>query len=304
LEPPQRTRFLALDALLLLMVLIWGANFSVVKVAFSEIPEFGFNAIRLLGASLVFFLALGMTGTPRPSGRDALKLFLIAVPGQFLYQLCWMGGLARTSVANCALILGCSPVAVALATSAAGHERVAPIHWAGALLSVFGVYLVVGTGPTLSADSIAGDLLTLAAVFCWAVYTVGSRALLVRLSPLAVTGYTMAFGTLLYAPLGVSDLLHLDWSGLSARAWIGLAFSSIFSLALAYLIWYTAVQKIGNMRTAIYSNMVPIVAMAIAAIWLGERLTGEKLAGAAAILGGVGLTRLAGSARAIAPAEE
>lgn len=286
------------------MTLIWGANFSVVKVAFAEIPELGFNTVRLLGASIIFLVALGMTRTPKPSARDFVSLFLLSIVGQFLYQLCWMGGLARTSVANCSLILGCAPVAVALAASAAGHERVPRVHWAGALLSVFGVYLVVGRGAALSQESVTGDLLTLAAVCCWAIYTVGSRALLTRLSPLAVTGYSMAFGTLLYTPLGVPDLVTLDWAAVSAAAWLALAFSSIFSLALAYLIWYTAVQKIGNIRTAIYSNMVPVVAMAIAAIWLGERFTPAKLSGAAAILGGVGLTRLGSRARPIPPPEE
>lgn len=286
------------------MTLIWGANYSVVKVAFAEIPELGFNTVRLLVASIIFLSALGLRRAARPARRDLVHLFLLSIVGQFCYQLLWMGGIARTSVANCSLILGCAPVAVAVAASVAGHERVPRVHWAGALLSVLGVYLVVGRGAAVSQESMTGDLLSIAAVCCWAVYTVGSRALLVRLSPLTVTGYSMAFGTLLYAPLGVPDIIRLDWTQLSVGAWLALAFSSIFSLALAYLIWYTAVQKIGNMRTAIYSNMVPVVAMAIAAIWLGERFTPAKLAGAAAILGGVGLTRLGSKARPVPPPEE
>ena len=46
--------------------------------------------------------------------------------------------------------------------------------------------------------------------------------------------------------------------------------SSLLALALAYMIWYTAVQRIGSARTAVYSNLTPIVAMIVAAIWLGE----------------------------------
>jgi drug/metabolite transporter (DMT)-like permease len=51
------------------------------------------------------------------------------------------------------------------------------------------------------------------------------------------------------------------------------------------------VQKIGPSRTAIYSNVVPIIAMAVAAMWLGEPLTRTKLLGATAVLTGVALTR-------------
>ncbi len=66
----------------------------------------------------------------------------------------------------------------------------------------------------------------------------------------------------------------------------------MFVLCLAYLIWYGAVQKIGMARTSIYSNLVPIAAMSVAALWLGEPMTPQKLLGAALVLGGVALTRI------------
>ena len=71
-----------------------------------------------------------------------------------------------------------------------------------------------------------------------------------------------------------------------------MAASSLLALALAYMIWYTAVQKIGSARTAVYSNLTPIVAMVVAAVWLGERITGQQLLGAALILSGIAVTRL------------
>ena len=58
----------------------------------------------------------------------------------------------------------------------------------------------------------------------------------------------------------------------------------------AYLIWYTAVQRIGSARTSTYSNMVPAAALIVAIIWLREPVAPLKRAGAAAILGGVLLT--------------
>ncbi len=73
---------------------------------------------------------------------------------------------------------------------------------------------------------------------------------------------------------------------------------------MAYLIWYTAVQRIGNLRTSVYSNVTPVVAMSVAAVFLGEHLTPGKVAGAAAILGGVAATRVFSRRPAEAPAEE
>jgi len=66
------------------------------------------------------------------------------------------------------------------------------------------------------------------------------------------------------------------------------------------------VQRIGNIRTSVYSNITPLVAMTVAAVFLGERLTATNVLGASAILCGVAITRLAATTRAAAdpPAEE
>jgi drug/metabolite transporter (DMT)-like permease len=303
----MRLAFSRLDLWLLGMVLIWGSNFTVIKAALREFPELGFNALRMLAASLLFAGILAQRHElgygSRFTRREWVRVLLLAVVGHFLYQLLFLGGVARTSVSNSSLIFGCTPVVVALLSAWLGHERVSLVRWAGAGLSLSGVYLVVAGGGQRGA-SLAGDLLVVLAMFSWALYTVGSRSLLTRHSPLVVTGYTMAIGSLLYAPFGVPSLARLDWSSVSVAGWIGLAYSAVFALGIAYLIWYTAVQKVGNSRTSIYSNVVPLVAMSVAAIFLAEPITWRQLAGAAAILGGVAVTRLEfGAAAAQGPSE-
>jgi drug/metabolite transporter (DMT)-like permease len=302
-----RIEFNRLDPLLALMTLIWGANYSIVKVALRELPPHAFNSLRLCLASLLFLAALALgrraageslsRRSPAPScraipWRDWLAIAILGIIGHFIYQICFMGGIARTTVSNTSLIFGCSPVAVALLTAAAGHERVRSLQWAGAGLSVVGVYMLVGQGPTLSRASLEGDLLLIAGLFCWAIYTVGSRFLLDRHTPLVVTGYSMAIGTACYVAFGMKDLASLDWARVSMGAWAALVFSAVFALFVSYLIWYTAVRAIGNVRTSVYSNITPLVALLVAIFWLGERLTPARAAGAAAILIGAALTRL------------
>jgi drug/metabolite transporter (DMT)-like permease len=63
-------------------------------------------------------------------------------------------------------------------------------------------------------------------------------------------------------------------------------------LTVAYLFWYRGVQRLGSARTAAYSNMVPVVALVVASIWLGERPTLFQVVGAAVILGGIWLARM------------
>jgi drug/metabolite transporter (DMT)-like permease len=128
---------------------------------------------------------------------------------------------------------------------------------------------------------------------------------MVRHSPLGVTGVSMTLGTLLYVPvvLMMPQAQAVNWSGISASTWLSLIYSAVFAIVVAYMIWYAAVQKIGGTRTSVYSNLVPIVALAVAVVWRGEPLGTSKIVGAALVLGGVAITRAAARLKS-APAQE
>ncbi len=190
-----------------------------------------------------------------------------------------MGGVARTSASNSALIFGCTPITVSLLSAWLGHERPGWTRWAGAAVSLTGIYLVVGQGARQGTSSLIGDAMIFCAMLCWAGYTVGTKPLLSRYSPLFITGLTMAIGTAVYAPVALLWLRGVDLGRLSTPAWLGIVYSALFSLVAAYVIWYTAVQKLGGGRTSMYSNIVPMVAMAVAAIVLGEPLDGDEAGG-------------------------
>jgi drug/metabolite transporter (DMT)-like permease len=296
-----------MDGLLVLMVIAWGANYSLLKRAFEEVPPAAFNTLRMALASAVFLAAIHLARsraergggssavayTPHAlTGRDRLDLLWLGIVGHCVYQLCFVGGLARTTASNAALIFGTSPVVIAIASAAAGHERIGRLHWLGAVLSAVGIYFVVGRGPAVSGATLTGDLLILAGVACWALYTIGGSRLMSRHSPLFVTGMTMAVGTVPYAVLAIPAFLNVAWSDVSATAWLLLIPAALFALNFAYVVWYAAVQQLGPARTSIYSNAIPLIAMITAAVWLGEPITGLKLIGVAAVLGGVVLTRV------------
>jgi len=303
----MRARASVIDGLLVLMVLIWGVNYSVIKRAFTQIQPQAFNALRLSLASLVFLAAIraarrqaratGGTSsalyTPEQlTTRDRLDLLWLGLVGHCAYQICFASGVAATSVSNAALIIGATPVVVAIASAAFGRERISRWHWLGAAVSLFGIYFVVGHGAAFGGPTFRGDMLMIVSVTCWAIYTLGASRLIKRHSPLYVTGVTMAIGTVPYVLVSLSQLVHTDWGRVSAWIWAALVASALLALNVAYLIWYVGVQRIGAARTSMYSNVVPIVAMAVAALWLGEPLTQTKLLGATAVLTGVGLTRV------------
>ena len=298
------------------MTFIWGTNFSVVKPAFREIDPQAFNAVRMILASVVFlaimkimprFTSSDVFSTPAPiTRRDWMAIAALGVVGHFFYQYFFIGGLALTSVANSSLLLAATPVLIAILSAALGFDRLAPLHWLGFAMSLSGIYIIVaftGQGFSLGSTSLRGDVMMFGGVTCWAIYTLGSRPLMERHSPVGVTGLSMAIGTLLYVPVMWPKVMSADWPALSARTWVALVYSALFALCVAYTIWYVAVREIGSARTSVYSNVVPIVAMLTAVVFLGEKLTAARLFGAASVLVGVALTRV-GKTAPVIPAEE
>ena len=305
-----------IDVLLLLMSVIWGTNYSIIKAAFRELDPQAFNAARMGIASAAFLSIIvslqlrprravnSIFQTPtRMTRRDWLELVALGIVGHFLYQYFFIGGLALTTVANSSLLLAATPVVIALLSAMLGQERVGPRHWAGAALSMVGIYVVVGHGVTLSGAGVKGDVMMVAAVICWAAYTLGARRLVARHSPVGVTGLSMTCGTLIYIPVMWPHIRQAAWLNLSARTWISIVYSAIFALGVAYVIWYAAVRQIGSARTSVYSNVIPIVAMITAVLFLGETMTMTELLGAAAVLIGVALTRSAPQTRPSEPCE-
>ncbi|MCC7007902.1 MAG: DMT family transporter [Acidobacteria bacterium] len=298
-----------MTALLVLMVVIWGVNYSVLKRAFLEIPPPVFATLRLAIASSVYLAMIALARRRTPGGattglaaifytphkvtaQDRRDLVWLGFSGHCLYQLFFVGGLARTTASNGALIFGTTPAVVALASAIMGHERVGLVHWLGAALSAVGIYFVVGHGASLGSSTLAGDLMIGAGVVCWAAYTIGGIRLMARHSPLFVTGVSMAIGTVPYALISLPDFADVQWGALSGAVWGALLFASLGAFCFCYLVWYAGVQRLGPSYTAMYSNAIPLVAMLVAAVWLGEPLTVLKIVGAALVVGGVVLTRL------------
>ena len=151
---------------------------------------------------------------------------------------------------------------------------------------------VVGQGGEANLETFAGDAMIFVALWAWAFYTSGSRSLLDRYSPLQVSTYATVVGALLFTPVAVPTLIGLQWTNISVSAWVLTVLSGVFALSVSHIIWYTGVQRLGSARTSVYSNVVPVVAMFIAGVWLLEPIGVVRVGGAAIVLTGLLLTRV------------
>ena len=287
------------DLGLVAVAVIWGVNFTVMKTVLGELGPLALNALRFPLAAVV--LALMVRGTPGarlPRREDVPRVLFLGLLGNVAYQLCFIYGLDWTRAGNASLLLSATPVWTLLLSAAAGHERPTPAVAAGVVGTLGGMVLVVLGGSSdvsLGSSTLRGDLTMVVAGMLWATYTVAGRTPVARYGPLRMTTWTVAVGTPVLVALGAPDVARTDLPGVSAGAWAGVVYSGLFSIGVAYLLWYRGVRDLGNNRTAVYSNLVPVVALLAAWVWLGEVPGGLQITGAGVILVGLTLTRLAQS---------
>ena len=289
-------RFGLSDILMLAAVVMWGINFSFIKIALREMTPNGFNGWRITLTAVSFVVLLAFSGQGfRVPRRDFWKLLVLGVIGNAVYQAIFIHGASGTSAANASLILSTSPVFVALLSAALGIERIHWAAWLGIFISVAGLYVVIaanGGGLHFSAAGLRGDGLILLGTILWAVGTVLAKPFLETMTPLKYSAITVALGALFYIPTTFKDMLAVPFAAVSWKAWLSLVMSALFGLVIGYLIWYYSVQRVGNARTAVYNNLTPIFTALFAALLLGEKLSPVQALGAAIILGGVYLTRM------------
>jgi drug/metabolite transporter (DMT)-like permease len=283
------------DLVMLSVVLIWGINFSVIKLSLRSLSPLAFNSLRFTLATIILLTILRLRGeTFRLTRRDLLPVIFLGLVGHTLYQLLFINGLAHTTAANSALLMATAPIFVAIYGQVLRIERASIWTWAGIILSFIGIVLLIGgSGASLrlGAETIVGDLMVLAAAMLWAAYTTGSKPLLARYSPLKLTALTMVAGTIPLVVVSIPPLRSQDWGAVTAGAWMGWLYSSLFAVVVAYLGWYTSVARVGTTRTAIYSNLTPVVAIVVAWVALGDQRSLLQRLGAAIVLAGLVLTR-------------
>jgi drug/metabolite transporter (DMT)-like permease len=268
----------------------------VVKAALTEFSPLAFNSTRFVLASLVLAAFLWISGVrPRFQKGDTLRLVGLGLLGNVVYQALFIHGIHWTRAGNAALMLSAVPLIVALLSVGLKHETISRAGWAGVALSIGGIALILWgstRGISFGSDTLRGDLTMLAAALGWSVYTVLSAPYVQKYGTLPVTAFTMWVGTVGLVAVSTPALLAQEWGSISLGAWGGLVFSGAFAIAVAYMLWYYGVQHLGSSRTAIYSNTVPVVALIVAWLTLGEVPTWVQVAGTVMIIGGIGLARL------------
>lgn len=284
------------DLMMLLTVFLWAVNVSVIKIGLRTLSPHGFNAIRLVLASLAYLVVLAaspgkLSLARKGDGWKAAGLGLLGITG---YQVVFIQGLARMNASTASIIMGTSPIFIALLATAIGKERISPAGWLGIGFSFAGFLLVVSGesgGSVFTGEAMRGAVLILLANAFWAAYTVFSKPVLERNSPFRLAAVGTIAGTFVYLPFAAGDLAAVEWTHIPWQGWGAILYAGLVSVFLCFVLWYQSVRAVGSAKTGVYGNLTPVLAILFAGVVLGERLTGLQAVGTAITLFGVYLTR-------------
>jgi drug/metabolite transporter (DMT)-like permease len=293
--PVQQT---ALYIKLTLVPLIWGGMFICGRIVAAEMPPATGALWRYLIASAALLVAhFWLQGPlPRLSAKQALGLVMMGATGVATYNLCFMVGMQTVSASRASLIVNLNPALTALGAACFFAEKLTRQRLTGVLTALIGASVVIGHGnplSILSGEFSTADILIFGCALSWTAYTLIGKNVLRDVSPLSATTYAALSGTVLLAAAAL--LMPAPISGgiappaASLSAWTALLFLGLPGTALAFVWFSQGVRELGPTRAAVFVNLTPVFAVALAFIVLHEPLEWSMLAGGALVVAGVWL---------------
>ncbi|MCW5961611.1 MAG: DMT family transporter [Pyrinomonadaceae bacterium] len=271
-------------------MIIWCSAYAVTKASLAEVPPVLFALLRYLIASvlLIAFVVFGGKLAKMPRPVPWIAVALMGASGVFLYTVVYNLSLVYTSAAQGALVQSFIPIVTALLAAFFLKETLSPIRLLGIGVSIAGIFLIMlfASESADAPNSSLGNFLMLLSVLFWAAYTLFAKRL-ANFDPLVITAGATIFGTILLAPAAVFEIGGTNFPPISASGWMGIIYLGVFSSAVAMLLYNRSLQHLNAGQTANFLNLMPVVAVLIAVIFLGESPTFWQIAGGTLVLLGV-----------------
>jgi drug/metabolite transporter (DMT)-like permease len=272
---------------------VWGGSIVFQKLALASFSAVETSLLRGFGA-LAILMPLWWWqegGAVKFTSQDVRNLILLglAVLGNHLLTLF---GLRYIGAAAAGVIIGASPVITAFLSSLIIRD--VPFHAVaiGCVISFAGVALVSGEGSgNASAQPILGGTLIVLGLVSWALYSIGGRRTMERLSPLTVNWTTLLISILFQIPLLAMDqkALVTGLSDVPFNGWLAIGYLVVFATAVGQQAWLYGVKGIGPSRAGVFVNLIPVSALMLSALVLDEPIGFTELTGILLILLGVWL---------------
>lgn len=292
------SRPLAMLCLIASMALT-GANVPLAKVLVAALPTEVLLLLRFVIASLLLALLVRVEpGRPlrELEAREWASVAVLGLVGSVAFTWAVVEGVKRTSGASAGIILAGLPAVVALVGLAMG-EQLRRGELAMVALAVAGVALIHGQAvhevPAGGASPLAGNLLIGLAVVCEAAFVIAARDISRKVRPLrlALGVALVSLGACL--PLGLAGVAQFDATAVEPPIWALLAWYTLTASVLCTVLWYLGAGHVEAWAAGLATAAVPVTALAVSVVLLGETPMPAQIAGAALVIGAIAVGTLA-----------
>lgn len=269
----------------ILAVFAWGTTYVVGKYVMAVVPPFLVTVLRYAVAIVLLTLVLRRLPHTKIARADWGELLLVAITGYFLSMNLQFLGTKLTNASVSSLINSMNPVFIMLFAALLLREKMTRAKAISTLLSLAGVYLVVG--GTKGGVRPAGVLCALGAMLCWALMSVLMRRLTQKYDAIYVTRNCLIIGLVLSAPIAAVQTLRAPAIEWTVGLVLGLLFLGAFGTAVGNLCWNRALSMLEAGSCCLFYPVMPLTSVIGGAIFLGEPVTLWLAVGAVLIASGI-----------------
>jgi drug/metabolite transporter (DMT)-like permease len=279
--------------LLVATTIVWGGSFVAIKQALNYLSPLELLFMRFVPASLAFgFLIYWRHGhsLARLVRKEWWSLALMGFFGVLVYHLALNSGEQLIPAGTASLIMAAEPAFVFLLSLLLLGEKLTSTRAFGLSLAFLGLFVVIrfARGEDIDFRYLQGVLITLIAPVSWAAYTIVSRPLATKYSPLAVTGLGTILGGVPILPIASVELFAklrvMPWDG-----WASIAYLALLATVGGVTIWVMALQRLEASKVGVFIYLVPLWSAVLSNLVLSEPVTAPLVVGAGLVIGGVAL---------------
>ncbi|SKC84134.1 DMT family transporter [Maledivibacter halophilus] len=277
---------------MVMCALFWAGAFVAGKIGVNEFPPFSLAFFRFLFSTIIVFpmMIRHEDKNWKLKKSDLPVLLVLGIVGMFGYHVLFFTALKYTTAINSSMIAATNPMLTSILASLLIKERLGIKRIGTILIAFSGVVLTITNGQIGVIKDISfniGDIIMLFAVICWVVYSVISKKVMPKYSPLIITAYSFLICLVTLIPFvfiekPLTYLPNVTWKG-----WVSVLYMSVFASVIGYLVQQISIKKIGPSKTNVFINLVPVFSVILSFLILKEEVTIIKIFSVAIIITGV-----------------
>lgn len=262
--------------LVVLTFLLWGTQHPPVKILSHEVPSVLLNFLRF-AVALVAILPFVCHKKIVPPLKDLGVISLLGVIGIAIYGFLVVEGIRLSTATNSAILINSHPLLTAIFAPILIKEQSSLKKLFGVIVGFFGAYLVIanglGIGELTKSEYLIGNFLLFISAVCVGIYALYSKQYILQYGGLHTTFYAVLSGTivLLIWAIFKGEILFMQY--ITPFQWGLIVYVGILNTALAWVVWFNAVGKIGIVSTAPFFFLIPVSGIISSNMVLNESLT-------------------------------